>query len=111
MSNYTDPGIARARICAIYSFIPFSHVRYPTQVGPNGAGYDTLIHVNGNAMIGGPIGNSFGTFLGPTPQTMVSLVQGPVTIANLDFSTITQRCSLGASLPGFYGDKMIGNTM
>lgn len=111
-SNYDDPslyGVSRGQICGVYSYIPYTH----TYIGFGLAIVDQAMSANGFGMIGGPNSTAVGTFLtGPGPGSLlVSLIQGSVTIANIDFSTIIQSCFTGTSLPGFYGDPITGHAM
>ncbi len=109
LSNYPDPGIPRTRLCAAYSYTPFSHVPF-SSTSTVSSGASASIKANGTTLVGGITGVDFGSFIS-NHGVLVSLVQGPVTLSNLNFSTIAQTLTLGASLPGFYGDKVIGNAM
>lgn len=109
-SVYPDPGIARSRITAVYSYIPWMHPQ--SQAGPLTNGFaSSSAQANGIGMIGGALSTAIGTFITQSGGALISLLQGGVSNVNLDFSTIKQNVGEGHSIQGFYGSKMLGNPM
>lgn len=111
-NNYPTPLIPRGAIKAVYSYIPFT-----LKAGPTGNVDQAQmgLSANGTNLIGGPNTVTPGSYTGSTGglgSTIVSVIQGSVTIANLNFSTIIQKCFVQPPLNyTFYGDSYTGNPM